>query len=81
MQQAPKPATPTIPEPTNDVDGLYRTCMALKQAVERLNAGPRIFVQDTEPVASKDGDFWLSKGGLMSSLSVSINGKWQAVWP
>jgi hypothetical protein len=36
MEQAPRPEIVSIPEPTNDPDGLFRTVMALKQAVEQM---------------------------------------------
>jgi hypothetical protein len=36
METRPRPEIVTIPEPSNDPDGLFRTVMALKQAVEQM---------------------------------------------
>lgn len=91
MQKGPRPIFASIPDPTNDVEGLHRSVIALKQAVEQIigtRGGPvgnerkaSVFVQDTEPVPAQDGDFWLCKGGQASSMSISINGGWQVIWP
>ena len=103
MEARPRPPLETIPEPTADVLGLHRTCLALKQAVEQMQ-GQRgrshgglseqalagspsqerkatIHIADQPPHDPPDGDFWLAKGGLSSSLSVAINGNWIMVWP
>jgi len=75
---------PSIPTPQPDLDALQRTCSALKQAVEQIVGTrgsehmPCIFVQNDQPEADEDGDFWLASG-IKTTLSISINGKWMPV--
>ena len=74
----------SIPTPQPDIDALQRTCMALKQAVEQIvgmrggERMPSIFVQNTQPDETTDGDFWLVSG-TTTTLSIAINGKWMPV--
>jgi hypothetical protein len=67
---------PTIPVPENNLESLFRTVTALKQAVEMLTGGdnrsmtgdsanrfaPHVFIQSTTPVALHPGDLWLCTG-------------------
>lgn len=75
---------PSIPTPQNNLDALYRSVMALKQAVEQIvgqrgaERMPCIFVQSDMPEADEDGDFWL-QSGTKTTLSVSVSGKWLPV--
>ena len=81
-----KAHAPSIPSPDTSVDGLYKTCMALKQAVEEMRGElegdfrPRMTISDQPPAINQDGEFWLSEGST-NVLSVSYQGKWRKVAP
>jgi hypothetical protein len=83
-QAANVPRFPSIPVPTNDVNGLYQTCMALKQAVDQMLGStgtermPHIHIRSDQPIIESDGDFWLSTG-LSTTLNVSYGGKWHVI--
>lgn len=92
MDKAPKPIFAAIPDPTTDVQGLHRTVLAMKVAIEQIigqRTGPvaeerkaSIFTtSDTAPDAGDDGDLWLFKGGEQTSVSMMIGGKWTIIWP
>jgi len=91
MQQAPKRAYASIPDPDTTNEGLFKTVQALKQTLEMVigtrggpspnERKPSIFVQYEAPSDFKEGDFWLCKTGDGNSLSVSVSGTWQVVWP
>lgn len=92
MKQAPKPGYVTIPDPSLDVQGLYRTVVALKQTVEMIigtRGGPTVegerkvttFIQASAPTVMQDGDFWFCNTGEFTSLSIASKGTWLLVWP
>lgn len=90
-----KPILPTIPDPVATVDGLYRTVMALKQAVEHLQgvqaktkepqpaqvAVAKMTVSAYQPETGSDGEFWFCNAQFGTGLSVYSGGQWQTVWP
>jgi hypothetical protein len=84
-QDSRSPTFPAVPVPTADVDGLYLTCMGLKEAVETMQGirgetpSVRMYVQSTPPKITRDGDFWLVSGTLSSTLNVSLANKWFVV--
>ena len=58
--------------------------MALKQTVDALTTGdtqvPVVHVHVEQPGAkSREGDFWLCKGGTSTTLSVYVAGAWHPV--
>lgn len=64
------PPFPTIPVPSNEVNALLETVLALKQAVELLTGqgadqtkfAAHVFVQTEPPEAYHVGDLWLCTG-------------------
>ena len=79
---ATSPTFPSIPMPRSELEALYNCCMVLKQAVEALQGAnretgysPRMFVQNTPPDVTRDGDFWLAQG-ISMTLNVSLGGQW-----
>jgi hypothetical protein len=87
MEQANKPAYPSIPMPLNNPDALYATVLALKQAVDMMvgNKGeermPTMYTTEQPPQGPQaiDGDLWLSKAPTMTTLNVMVGGKWRQV--
>jgi hypothetical protein len=92
MEKPPKVIFASVPDPTADVAGLYKTVAAMKIAIEQMigtrdaPTGERkvsVFVTDVgiTPSGGVDGDLWLFKGGEITSLSVMVNGQWMVIWP
>jgi len=82
MAQDSRPPTfATIPVPVADPDGLYHTCMAMKEAIETMQGlrgnslTPRLFTGQQPPRIDREGDFWLSTG-QSTTLNVAYAGKW-----
>lgn len=74
---------PSINAPDGTLAGATAAIQQLKQVVELLigTRGElsvnRTFVQDTEPVAVRDGDFWVYPSGNWR-IYVSKDGQWVA---
>jgi hypothetical protein len=93
MEQAPKPVFAAIPDPTADIQGLYKTVLAMKIAAEQIigtRTGPvgnerkvSIFTTDDTlpPSAGMNGDLWLLNGGAGAVVSMMVSGRWVVIWP